>query len=110
MSSRRNLTRLDRSEDAAIGFASMETITKSTAGFERRFEAGEEVRNLQSIDIDRDEILETRCVDQKPPARNRVQRRGRGRVSTLLAPAIERRDPKVEIRNEGIQQRALADT
>jgi hypothetical protein len=110
MSSRRNLTRLDGCEDAAIGFASMETITKSTTRFERRFKTGEEIRNLQRFDIDRDEILETRCVDENPSTRERMQRRSRGRVSTFPAAAIERRDPKVEIRNEEIQQRALADT
>jgi hypothetical protein len=46
MPPRRNLTRLDGCEDAAIGFAPMETIAKSTTTFERSFEAGEEVRNL----------------------------------------------------------------
>jgi hypothetical protein len=108
MSSRWNFAGFDSGENAAIRFGSVQTVAKSTAPFERDFESRKEARGFEYIDVDRDEVLEARCVDEKSPARKRMQSRSGRSVTTLLAALIERGHPKVQIWNERIQQRTLA--
>ena len=104
MSPRWNLACFDGRENAAIWFRSMETITESTAPFERRFESGEEAGRLECIDLDCDEILEARRIDEKSPTRKSMECGRRRRVTALPALAIEFGHLEIEIRNERVQQ------
>jgi len=87
----------------------MQTVAEATAGLERDLEAGEARGDLGRLDVDGDEVLEARRVDEGSAARERVEGRGRRRVAAVTAAAIQLRDGECQVRNQRVQERALAD-